>query len=238
VPRKRVTPCLDQFWVGLADCRRCQSRVPVPFGGLESRQFSGRLFQIQDYHVEPGVDLVTAGEDADVLFTIREGFVKVWNLDAEDRPRILRLLGPGDVVGMDAMFQSVYSNTATSLTSASLCQVPVGVMARLRAREPALYGELGSRMHRQMVRTENLLSDIASGPARARIIKLLRHLSEFADEDVCPRISRADMAAMTGVASETAARVIADLKEASLLVETDEHLCFDPEQLTERITKV
>lgn len=236
--RKNVAPCLDHFWVGLADCRRCRSQAPVPFAGLESRQFAGRLFHIQDYHVETGVDLVTAGAEADSLFTIREGFVKVWNQDNEGRTRILRLLGPGDVVGMDAMFQSRYGNTATTITAASLCRIPVDVMEQLKAREPALYGELESRMYRQLVRTENLLFDIASGPARSRIVKLLRHLSEFGDGDSCPRIGRADMAAMTGVASETAARTIADLKEDSLLTETAEHLHFDPEALARLERKV
>lgn len=238
MPGQKLAPCLDQFRVGRADCRHCQSRVPVPFGRLESRRYAGTLFRIQGYHVDPGVDLVTAGEQADALFTIREGFVKVWHPDGEGHARILRLLGPGDLVGLDAMFQPRYDNTATSVTAASLCRIPVSVMDQLKTREPALYGELESRMYRQMVHTENLLFDIASGPARCRIIKLLRHLGEFGDGDSCPRMNRADMAAMTGVASETAARVMADLKESSLLDETAEHLYFDPETLSDLARKV
>ncbi|MBT8399098.1 MAG: Crp/Fnr family transcriptional regulator [Rhodothermia bacterium] len=206
------------------------------FGKLESRQFKYPFHLIQDYHVERNVDIVTAGANTEAVYTSRDGFLKIWRRDDQGKAHILRVLGPGDMMGLEALAQPCYSDSATSLTTANLCEIPVSVLEKVRKREPSVEHELDIRWNRQMQYTETLVAETSVGDPRTRIVKLLNYLSKFAAPSACPHLSRSDMAAMVGISKGTAARVIAELKRASLFKETREHLYFDPERLSSFIS--
>ncbi|MBS0002908.1 MAG: Crp/Fnr family transcriptional regulator [Thioalkalivibrio sp.] len=203
----------------------------MPFAAVGPQRLGRLLLRVENFVPPAGVPVIRAGESADSLFTIRHGFIKVWHEDESGHQRILRLLGPGDMLGLEALLESCYERNATTLTPAGLCRIPVDILADLLYREPALYTQLQQRWLSQLRNVDDFLATVATGASRDRVLKLLRWLAEFAHPDPCPRISRTDMAGMLDISSETAARVIAMLKRDGRLVETDSELRFDPEQL-------
>lgn len=225
------TPCLKDFWVGRVNCERCNAVAPAAFDALDTTRFARPLGQVEDYRAPVGTDIVLAGEMARNVFTIRQGFVKLWRRIKDGNYRIVRLLRPGDILGLEALSQPHYELSATSITAVELCRIPVDVLEKLRRETSDLHAELDKRRQSQQRRTDELLLSIATGPSRERVIKLLRYLAQFAAPGPSPRLRRLDMAAMLDISSETAARVIADLKQAGMLEETPTQLVFDPERL-------
>lgn len=186
---------------------------------------------MHDYEVPAGQTVLHQGEEADAIYTVREGFLKRWLNLPGGGTRIVRLLRPGDVLGLDAMVQRQYALSAGTLTDTKLCRLPIAAVNRLRVVEPNLASALERRWYGQLARTEYFLATVASGPSRERVLKLLGYLAEFARPQPCPRVSRLDMASMLDISSETAARVMAELKDAGLLEESRDELRFDPEQI-------
>lgn len=231
MPHRKGAPCLEDFWVGRVDCQRCSSQAPAPFGAVDTTRFARPLATVGNYRAPTGTAIYAAGEAAEAVFTLRAGFVKLWQSADDGHCRILRLLRPGEVLGLEALSQPRYQLSAAALTDVQLCRIPVAVLDQLRREAGALHEELDRRWQTQQARTDELLLNIATGPSRERVIKLLRHLARLADPEPCPRIRRLDMAAMLDISSESAARVIADLKRAGLLEEKPDRLVFDPDRL-------
>lgn len=229
MPHRTGTPCLGDFWVGRVDCERCNARAL--FGVLDKHRFARPLVQVENYRAPAGTPIYTAGDTAEAVFTLREGFVKLWLRADDGHCRILRLLRPGDVLGLEALGQPRYALSAAALSDVKLCRIPVDILGQLRRVASELHAELDRRWQAQQARTDELLMNVATGPSRERVIKLLRHLAELAAPGPCPRIRRLDMAAMLDISSETAARVVADLKKAGLLEEKPDRLVFDPDRL-------
>lgn len=224
-------PCLSQFWSGRVNCDRCQAPALMPLQPVARFLAPRALLEAGAYSLPAGAALFEAGQDATQVFSIREGFLKLWRVDCYGKYRIVRLLGPGDMAGLEALVQPHYGLNATAVTPCQLCVLPRDLLDRLRQDHPKLYDDIERRWHAQVQRTDTLLLDVITGPARDRIIKLLQYLAEFAAPRPCPRVRRLDMAALLDVAPETVARVVAELKRSGLLVETAEHLVFDPAKL-------
>lgn len=231
MPRGEKPGCLEDYWSGRSSCALCRGDSAVAFSALEENQVDHRLFQIESYDAAPGTDIFKAGDAAEAVFTLRRGFVKLWRRDQQGHCRIVRLLRTGDFVGLEALVEPSYSLSAATLSQSSLCRIPVSLLIRLEDENRNLYREIQHRWHSQLGRTDELLSTVISGSSRGRVIKLLRYLHAFAAPETCPRIRRLDMAAILDISSETAARVIAELKKAGLLQETSAELLFDPDQL-------
>ena len=223
--------CLEGYWAGRVDCRVCDVARRMPFNAVGADHLGRDLREVGNYPLPPYTPIARAGNPATAVFSIREGFVKLWRHDDSGRCRVVRLLRPGDMLGLEAVLQPTYALSADTLNSVKLCRIPLETLIRLQEGEPALYREVERRWHSQLRRTEHLMVSVATGPSRERVLKLLRYLAEFAAPSPCPRLRRLDMAAMLDISSETAARVIADLKTAGLVVETATELRFDPERL-------
>jgi CRP-like cAMP-binding protein len=225
------TPCLEEFLMGRLDCRKCVERKGKLFSSVQIEAIDSEALDVHDYEVPAGEVILRQGEDADAIYTVREGFLKRWLTLPGGGMRIVRLLRPGDVLGIEAMVQRHYGLSAATLTETKLCRLPIVAVNRLRDTEPNLIAALERRWHSQLARTDQFLTRVVSGPSRERVLKLLSYLAEFAQPWPCPRVSRLDMAAMLDISSETAARVVAELKNAGLLEEAQRELRFDPQRL-------
>lgn len=224
-------PCLAEFLMGRMDCRRCGERHDKLFSSIAMQAIDQRSLDIHDYELPPGTRILLQGDPADSIYTIRAGFIKRWLTLRDGGLRIVRLLRPGDVLGLEALSQRAYDLSASAITAVQLCRLPIDSVERLRVSQPNLVAELEARWHSLLARTDHFATTVAVGPSRARILKLLCYLAEFAAPAPCPSVSRQDMAAMLDVSAATASRVVAELKAGGLLRERRRRFEFDPERV-------
>jgi CRP-like cAMP-binding protein len=230
-PRRDESACIWDFWALRVDCRACDAGAATPFAVIGSQVLGPLQIRVENFIPPQAIVVVRAGEPADALFTVRKGFLKLWATDHEGHQRVLRLLKPGDMFGLEALLEPRYRLNAETLTPARLCRIPLDVVRDLLKREPLLCTELERRWMHQLQRSDDFVTNIASGPSRGRVVKFLRYLALIAHPEPAPYVSRMDMASMLDISRETAARVIADLKRHRLLEETRSHLLFDPLKL-------
>jgi CRP/FNR family transcriptional regulator, anaerobic regulatory protein len=223
--------CLKGHWTGRVNCYLCGVPSPMPFKAVGTGPLAPTLRAAESYAMPAGAPILMAGDPAAAVFSIREGFIKLWRRDDAGRCRIVRLMRPGDMLGLEATFQDVYELSAATLSPAKLCRIPAELLMRLKNGDPIVFQEVERRWYQQLKQTDDLASAVLTGPSRERVLKLLRFMAEFAAPDPCPRIRRLDMAALLDISSETAARVIADLKNAGLLEEGPNELRFEPGRL-------
>lgn len=210
-----------QAWAGEADCRSCALRNSVLFAGLEEADFERIHQPIDQYLMPSGTVLYRAGDRGDRLYTIRSGLLKLVQYLADGNQRIVRLLRTTDIVGLEALLNEPYHHDAVVLQATELCSLPAALVQRLSVQNPALHRELLERWQRALTEADAWITELSTGSARQRIARLLLRLLCDGAGNACELFGREDMGAMLGVTTETASRVIAELKRQGVLVETE-----------------
>jgi CRP-like cAMP-binding protein len=223
--------CIDLHWRGRAHCQSCAVRSIMPFAGLEVAELDALLLPIDHFVAPAGTRLLDARSSPAMLFTIRRGFVKLHEVTPEGRPRIVRLLRPGDVVGLEALAGGPHAHAAEAITEIEVCRIPTALLCELEARKPALHDALVARWAAAIRQADAFIVALSSGPAPTRMARLLELLVELADGQPPPRLSRQDIAAACDLTPETASRIASDWIVQGWLVEDERSFRIDREAL-------
>jgi len=215
-------------WEGQADCISCALRSSVLFAGLHEADFDKIHQPIDLYSLPPGSVLYRSGDSGDRMFTIRTGVLKLVQYLPDGTQRIVRLLRPTDVAGLETLVGQPYQHDAVVLQPTEACSLPVSVVQALSQTNPALHKELLTRWQKALQEADAWLTELSTGSAKQRVARLLLRLVRNEEASECTLFSREDMGAMLGITTETTSRVIAEFKRQSLLLETrNNHFLLD-----------
>jgi CRP/FNR family transcriptional regulator len=104
-----------------AGCAACGNRRPGWFCSLGSAVLADLELATSTISLPAQASLFTQGEDARCLYLICSGFLKLTAGRLEDRQMIVRVAGPGSMLGLYAVLShGVYEVSAESLTNAQL----------------------------------------------------------------------------------------------------------------------
>ena len=139
-----------------ADCANCGVRDQSLFANLTSTDFKLIDQPIHDLAHEPHATLFAEGDRGEYVFTVRKGLVKLVRYQSDGSQRIVRLLGPGDIAGLESTAGASYESTAIAITDVHSCRIPLSVIHELGApRELALrhscLARVGENLQRSFV---------------------------------------------------------------------------------------
>ncbi len=217
----------ESAWRGTVDCRLCGIRDMVLFADLKEEDFKLIHSPIDDLEFQTGDSLQRMGHTASSLMTLRSGLVKLVRNMADGRQRIVRVLRPGDVVGLEALFSKTYDSEAVALTPVKVCRLPVEVIERLNRDTPRLHQQLMGKWHQSLREADDWLADLNFGNARQRvaglILKMRPNPAHYPDADpsVATLFSREDMGAMLDLKLETVSRTLNAFVREGLITPVD-----------------
>src|SRR5215472_11836 len=117
-PQRRQRSLPRQSPIG---CAVCSNRRPGWFCSLGSAVLADLELVTSTISLPPQAALFTQGEDARCLYLICNGYLKLTAGRLQDRQMIVRVAGPGSVLGLYAVLShGVYEVSAESLTPAQL----------------------------------------------------------------------------------------------------------------------
>lgn len=104
-----------------AGCAACANRRPGWFCSLGSAVLADLELATSTVSLPAQAPLFTVGEDAQCLYLICSGYLKLTAGRAQDRQMIVRVAGPGSMLGLYAVLShGVYEVSAETLTTAQL----------------------------------------------------------------------------------------------------------------------
>jgi CRP-like cAMP-binding protein len=201
----------DSAWRGTSDCRNCGIRDMVLFADLNEHDFSMIHAPIDDLEIRQGATLYAEGDSAQGVFTLRTGMIKLVRLTPDGRQRIVRVLRPGDVAGLEALGTAHYASEAIALTDISVCRIPLEVMHTLGASSPRLHLKLMQKWQQALKDADDWLADLNFGSARQRVVNLILKMRCPDDGQTTTLFAREDMGAMLDLKLETVSREISAL---------------------------
>lgn len=211
--------CTNIEWHGRAKCAVCEVRNFVLFSGLSAPELDSILQPIDNLHAPQHAVLYEQGAAAPYVYTIRSGLIKLKVDLPNGGQRIVRLLRPGDVAGLETLVGARYHHAAIALQDADVCRIPRDVVMKLDQTRPSVHQALLQRWQRSVDQADHFIVALSTGPAEARMARLLITLG-CSGEHAETMPSREDMGALLGITTETASRIMAGFKRRGL-VHTD-----------------
>jgi len=143
------------------------------------------------------------GDDADAVFYVRKGKVKLSVTSQQGKEAIVAVLGEGEFFGEGCLAgQKLRIATAIAMTDCSLARIEKQLMARMLHEEHETSELFVTHLLSRNIRFEGDLVDQlfnSSEKRLARILLLLRHFGkESKTETIVPRISQDNLAQMVG----------------------------------------
>jgi len=170
---------IDSAWKGTSDCRNCGIRDMVLFADLNEQDFAEVHTPIDDMVFAVDAPLYTEGQKAVGVFTLRKGMLKLVRTTADGRERIVRVLRPGDVAGLEELATARYDTEAVALVEASVCRIPLSVLHHLSANSPRLHKRLMQKWQQALKDADDWLADLNFGSARQRVAALALKMREL-----------------------------------------------------------
>ncbi|MBQ0720150.1 MAG: Crp/Fnr family transcriptional regulator [Gammaproteobacteria bacterium] len=228
---------INEVWGELSKCELCGIRDLVLFADLKEEDFRLIHQPIVDLHFKPLQSLYRSDDSPDFVYTIRSGLVKLVNYSSDGRYRIVRLLGKGDLVGIEVLSGQPYAHSAEALEPLAVCRIPVSEVLRINQDSPRLHEQMLARWQKISSDADYWITELSTGQARQRVIHLLLHLASLSDRDDFFLPSREDMGAMLAITTETASRMISALRsEGVLQVQDKSRASANLEQLRALLT--
>jgi len=208
-------------WRGTSDCRNCAIRDMVLFADLNEYDFGLIHSPIDDFEFNAGTVLYDEGAEALGVFSIRTGMVKLVRVSHDGRRRIVRVLRPGDVAGLEALATGHYNSEAVALTPVSVCRVPRGVIHTLASSSPRMHVTLMRKWEHALKDADDWLADMNFGTAGQRVASLVLKMRSTVDGQFTTLFSREDMGAMLDLKLETVSREVSKLVRSGVIASVD-----------------
>ena len=229
-------------------CARCEVRASALFGALDEEGLHRIHAHIESPQVAPDQSIYSRGEQAKAVFTIREGIVRFERVTEGGQRRIVRLAGPGDLIGLEALVHRPHADDAVACTPVQLCRIPRMLVAELGQSEGQLPAELMRRWQLALEQSEAWVSDLVTGAARRRMLMLLTRLAQLGQglplaaherPGAQRRVwlpQRSQMGDMLDLTLETASRLVSQLrKEGVLSLQPPKHALLDMDRLAAEV---
>jgi CRP/FNR family transcriptional regulator, anaerobic regulatory protein len=203
-------------------CEACDVRRHALFGALDAQGLDRIHYHIADISIEPGEQLFGVLEHGSAAFTLREGVVRLERSSERGNRRIVRLAGRGDLVGLEALLGQSYTADAVACTPVKACRLPRVLVDELARDQPELLRDLMRRWQRALDDADEWLTEMSTGGARWRMLRLLLKLSEFGAVEpggtgLVWLPARSEMGAMLDMTIETASRLVSALRREQVL---------------------
>jgi DNA-binding response OmpR family regulator len=159
------------------------------------------------------------------LFYILKGKVKIYKTNEDGKTFILKILNPGEFFGYAALLeQSVYRDNAMAMDPCEIACIPRVEFEELLRSNADVMRKFTRILAHEISEQEELLIQIAYNSLRRKVasalIKVHDTFTETHDEEAIS-ISRDNLAALAGTATESLIRTLTDFKEEKLINITD-----------------
>jgi len=221
-------------------CAACANRRPGWFCSLGSAVLADLELVTSTISLPPQAALFSQGEDARCLYLICGGYLKLTAGRAQDRQMIVRVAGPGSVLGLyAALSHGVYEVSAESLTSAQLRPVErERFLTFLRNHREAQMRAVQCICQEYRFALQDAcriaLSETVAGRLGRLLLELAHQIGEHVNGDYrFPLLlTHEEMASMACTTRETVTRTLGQFrKEGSITIEDSMITLHQPDRL-------
>ena len=182
-------------------------------GGLESLTLDRKVHTVRKKQ-----DVYREGDEPTRVYFVQAGRVKTVKTTEGDKALITGLYGPGEFFGYLALLnQTPHADSAVAVEDSELVFIPKADFTQLLERNPEVSQQFMRLLAGRVSERETQLLTMAYSSIRRRVADTLLQLHEQAGPGGSIQVSRDDVAAMVGTASESLIRTLSEFKQDGLV---------------------
>ncbi len=198
--------------------------------------------EAQKVHVmyKKGETLCKEGGFPSGVKTILEGFVKVFVEGPGRRNIIVKILKPGDYLGLASICGCVtYSYTGVSLNDCLVCSIERDMVRELIGKNGKFAYEVAKWYCRSYDHAYSKISSLGFKRLPGRMADVLFYLDQagFRENNIYEHLSRKDIADMAGISMESAVRILSDLDRSRIISLSGKEITILDHSRLEQISK-
>lgn len=206
------------------NCDTCPSREKGIFCELEKAGLDRMAVTKSMSTYKKGQNLFLEGNPAFGIFCISSGKIKVTRAGGDGKESIVRIAGPGDLLGHLSLYNSdSLFVSATALEDATVCFLDKKFILGFMKEQPSVAFNMIQKLTHDLEKAEGRNASMSQKTARERLAELLLNFSDnygIKEENRIKldiKLNRDEMASIVGTAHETIIRLISELKEEKIL---------------------
>ncbi len=166
-------------------------------------------------HIDYGADelIFMEGAPAFGFYLVFSGAVKVVKRSAKGKSQILKIVGPGGMLGETTLFdKTVHNAYAKTLVPSKVGFIERGDFFYFLERHPKVIFRFFERLSLELKAFQNKLAERSYASSKERLARLILALGKLGIE-----LSRGELAEMAGVSSKTAIRTLGELESRGII---------------------
>ncbi len=166
-------------------------------------------------HIDYGADelIFMEGAPAFGFYLVFSGAVKVVKRSAKGKSQILKIVGPGGMLGETTLFdKTVHNAYAKTLVPSKVGFIERGDFFYFLERHPKVIFRFFERLSLELKAFQNKLAERSYASSKERLARLILALGKLGVE-----LSRGELAEMAGVSSKTAIRTLGELESRGII---------------------
>lgn len=196
----------------------CLSLVTI-FQSLPEKDLATVADIVSERHYKAGEFLYHAGESADSLMIIAHGQAKVYQMSANGKEQMLRILQTGDFDGEAALFENDERNSfAQTLMDTDVCSISRTDFQKLMTSSPKLAVNMVNAFGQRITQLEQQTTEVTTASVESRLANYLLETSAGLDEaKFTLPLKKKDIATYLGTTPETISRKLTKMADEELI---------------------
>ncbi|MCD5415761.1 Crp/Fnr family transcriptional regulator [Candidatus Bipolaricaulota bacterium] len=183
------------------------------FSDLKEKDLQKLRKNARKIKYDRGEIIFPEGGPAFGFYLVYEGMVKLVKRSMRGKSQILKIVGPGEILGETTLFDKGSHNAYAK----TLVPVVVGFIERgdffyFLEHHPKTIFRLYENLATELKAFQNKLAERSYSSSKERLARLILHLGTSEVE-----LSRAELAEMAGVSSKTAIRTLSELESRGII---------------------
>jgi CRP-like cAMP-binding protein len=192
------------------------------FPSLDEKEIERLADAASLLRVRKGQNLFISGDTPKSIYAVANGCLKISRETSDGDSVLLRILRPGQIVGIRELFgEFKYSRTVVALRESEVFSIENKAIIDLIQRYPSISVQFMKIFCLEIARLERRIEHDLYRTARARIAGVIMELHQlFSDEQKLsfePPLSRRDIAELSDVTPETVSRTLAEFRSQGIL---------------------
>jgi CRP-like cAMP-binding protein len=197
-------------------------KTPELFFGLSESDFKNLASTACFRTYRRGELVFFTGDTIDKVLVLVDGWVKITHTSEEGREFIIRLHGPGEVVGeLAAWFRATHASTAQALQECSVLVWSPAAFHGALEQFPCLGRNTSDILIKRLSELERTFGEISTGTAAPRLAYglriLLKQMGEVIEEGMEINISQEELGQMTAVDLHEVCRILCGWEHEGLV---------------------
>jgi CRP-like cAMP-binding protein len=222
---------------------KCEQCIIREFNALKALT-KEELVRISDCKtskvIKKGEVIFEEGDTLSGIFCVKDGICKLSKLSANGKDQIVKLVVKGDLMGQRSLIGNESANlTAIALNNMEVCFIPKSEIISDLQKNTSFSMELLQQMAHDLKESDNVIVNMAQKSVKRRLVETLlyvyKHFGNNQDGYLSVILSREDYANIVGTATESAIRILSQLKKDGLISTSGKQIKIEDIKGLERI---